>query len=88
MWRFNVQTPLADIGSYLVCFRQSPAEEFMPIPSGDGATALTVVAIAADRAHPRGIFHNQKFSVLAGSGLPRHLKVPPFYWLPSEPLHI
>jgi hypothetical protein len=75
VWRFNVQTPLADIGSYLVCFRQSPAEEFMPIPSGDGATALTVVAIAADRAHPRGIFHNQKFSVLAGSGLPRHLKV-------------
>ncbi|MBT25801.1 MAG: hypothetical protein CML60_05335, partial [Rhodobacteraceae bacterium] len=75
VWRFHLKTELAEIGNYLLCFRQSPAEEFVPIPSVEGATSLTVVAIAADRAHPRGIFHNQKFSVLAGSGLPRHLKV-------------
>merc|ERR1719478_1415310 len=68
-------TGLADVGDYLVCFRERPDADFMPIPSVGGARSLVVEPLAADRSHARGIFHNQRFSVLAGSPLPRHLQV-------------
>jgi hypothetical protein len=66
-WTFKSTVPLEDVGHYLVCFRKDTTDDWMPMPSTEGLTALEIEALPADRTHPRGIFHNQYFSALAGA---------------------
>merc|ERR1719253_682992 len=65
VWRFGLDLGVADAGSYTVCFRE-PGGEFQPIPAED-SKYLQIEKLDADRTHPRGIFHNQYFSAMAGS---------------------
>jgi len=66
-WTFKSKVTLPDVGAYLVCFRTASDAEWLPIPDAMGGRALEIHALAADRTHPRGIFHNQYFSARAGS---------------------
>jgi hypothetical protein len=50
-----------------VCFRPAPDAEWQALPSALGATGLEIHALEADSTQPRGIFHNQYFSTLAGA---------------------
>jgi len=63
-WTFSVDVPLAAVGSYQVCFRDTKDESFTLIPAATGAKYLEVVKLSADSTHPRGVFHNQFFSTL------------------------
>merc|ERR1719301_464095 len=54
---------------YQVCFREDATTEYKAIPADNGAKYVEVLKIDADSTHPRGVFHNQYFSALAGSGL-------------------
>ena len=63
-WTFSVDVPLASVGSYQVCFRDTKDESFTLIPAATGAKYLEVVKLSADSTHPRGVFHNQFFSTL------------------------
>ena len=47
--------------------RQDADEEFKAIPSSAGGKFLDILPIEADSTHPRGVFHNQFFSSLAGA---------------------
>jgi len=74
-WIYTVQVGLPGVGRYIVCFRETPGGAFQSIPSLDGGRDIEVVAMDEDRSHPRGIFHNQVFSVLAGSSLVRNVTI-------------
>ena len=63
-WTFSVDVPLAAVGKYQVCFRDSKDESFMLIPAATGAKYLEITKLSADSTHPRGVFHNQYFSTL------------------------
>jgi len=65
-WVFDMDLDVTDAGSYAVCFREQGGQTFAPIPS-ETDKLLTIHKLEEDRTHPRGIFHNQYFSALAGS---------------------
>mmetsp|Transcript_6707 Transcript_6707/g.15096 ORF Transcript_6707/g.15096 Transcript_6707/m.15096 type:complete len:1288 (-) Transcript_6707:69-3932(-) len=58
---------MTDTGLYAVCFRETAAGSWEPIPSHTGSRYLEVLKIPQDRTRPRGIFRNQYFTALAGS---------------------
>merc|ERR1719487_2870184 len=68
-WNFEFKMTLEDVGRYLVCFAED-GSHFVPVPAGDGRKYVEVLRLDADFEHPRGIFHNQQFSVLAGHTFP------------------
>merc|ERR1719199_2404727 len=68
-WMFGLDLEVEDVGQYAICFREQGGTKFSPIPS-EMEKYMTVNKIAADRTHPRGIFHNQYFSTLAGTAQP------------------
>jgi hypothetical protein len=68
-WMFGLDLEVEDVGQYAICFREQGGTKFAPIPS-EMEKYMTVNKIAADRTHPRGIFHNQYFSTLAGTAQP------------------
>jgi len=68
-WVFEMDLDVTDAGQYAICFREKGGTSFAPIP-GELTNYMTVHKIAADRTHPRGIFHNQQFSALTGSAKP------------------
>jgi hypothetical protein len=68
-WVFEMDLDVTDAGQYAICFREKGGSSFAPIP-GELTNYMTVHKIAADRTHPRGIFHNQQFSALTGSAKP------------------
>merc|ERR1719160_429218 len=74
-WTFGLDLEVDDVGQYAICFREMGGTKFAPIPS-EMEKYMTVHKIAADRTHPRGIFHNQYFSTLAGTAQPGGSKVP------------
>merc|ERR1719387_3072130 len=51
---------------YLACFKESASAAFTAIPATTGEKFIVVEKLDADYVHPRGIFHNQLFSALAG----------------------
>jgi hypothetical protein len=65
-WSYTLTAELSEVGKYLVCFRQESTDAFTAIPSSSGEKFIVVEKLDADYVHPRGIFHNQLFSVLAG----------------------
>jgi hypothetical protein len=65
-WTYTITAGLSEVGKYLACFRQTSSDDFTAIPSGSGEKFIVVEKLAADYVHPRGIFHNQLFSALAG----------------------
>jgi hypothetical protein len=67
VWTFTSTVPLEDVGEYLVCFRQSSSQSWTSLPASDGRKTLTIEKLTADFTYPRGIFHNQYFSALAGA---------------------
>jgi hypothetical protein len=73
-WGYTVNMELADVGRYHVCF-STDGSEYIPIPAADGRKYLEVLKLDADFEHPRGIFHNQQFSALAGSAIALPLKL-------------
>jgi hypothetical protein len=74
-WTFGLDLEVDDVGQYAICFREQGGTKFAPIPS-EMEKYMTVHKIAADRTHPRGIFHNQYFSTLAGTAQPGGTMVP------------
>jgi hypothetical protein len=68
-WTFGLDLEVEDVGQYAICFREQGGTMFAPVPS-EMEKYMTVHKIAADRTHPRGIFHNQYFSTLAGTAQP------------------
>lgn len=74
-WTFGLDLEVEDVGQYAICFREQGGTKFAPIPA-ELEKYMTVHKIAADRTHPRGIFHNQYFSTLAGTAQPGGSKVP------------
>jgi hypothetical protein len=65
-WTYTLTAGLSEVGKYLACFRQKSEDPFTAIPSSMGEKFIVIEKLAADYIHPRGIFHNQLFSVLAG----------------------
>jgi hypothetical protein len=74
VYSYALDLDVSDTGNYVVCFREQGGEPFTPMPS-EQAKFLKIQKIEADRTHPRGIFHNQYFSALAGSSAPLALTV-------------
>jgi hypothetical protein len=62
---FNLYVSSADVGRYYVCFDEGLGSSAIP-KSPSGEKFLEVLEIDPDHSHPRGIFHNQYFSGLAG----------------------
>jgi hypothetical protein len=82
---FTLTVEAADAGDYAACYREGAGGVWTHIPQADGTKYLTIHKLAADRTHPAGIFHNQYFSVLAGSKAALPLKVDGKYLaLPSS----
>jgi hypothetical protein len=68
-WSYTLKMALEDVGRYLVCFSED-GTNYVPVPAGDGRKYVEILRLDADFEHPRGIFHNQQFSVLAGHTFP------------------
>merc|ERR1719387_1210948 len=64
-WTYTLTAGLEEVGKYLVCFSEG-TDAFTSIPSAMGEKFIVVEKLDADYIHPRGIFHNQLFSALAG----------------------
>jgi hypothetical protein len=66
-WKYDLVIGVAEVGNYQVCFREEEGKAFKPIPSTTGDKYVEILKIDADISHPRGVFHNQYFSGLAGA---------------------
>merc|ERR1719262_1324087 len=67
-WNYALNIAVTEVGNYQVCFREEEGKPFKPIPSTTGDKYVHIQKIDADISHPRGVFHNQHFSGLAGAG--------------------
>merc|ERR1719399_1250247 len=65
-WSYVIDAGLPEVGKYLACFKQTGTDAFTAIPSATGEKFIEIHKLDADYVHPRGIFHNQLFSALAG----------------------
>jgi len=74
-WTYTVTADMDDVGTYLVCFAETAEGPFKPILGMEKEPGVEVALLEADRAHPRGIFHNHAFSLLAGSSSFREFAV-------------
>merc|ERR1719506_2299565 len=62
---FEIYIGAQDVGRYYVCFDEGMGSSAIP-KSPSGEKFLEILEIDPDHSHPRGIFHNQYFSALAG----------------------
>jgi hypothetical protein len=72
---YDIEMDGAEVGKYVVCFREDNTTEFEPL-----AGELEVTYLATDRTHTRNVYREQRWSVkaggparmltLAGTGLP------------------
>jgi hypothetical protein len=64
-FEFEIFISAMDVGRYYVCFDEGMGSSAIP-KSPSGEKFLEILEIDPDHSHPRGIFHNQYFSALAG----------------------
>jgi len=66
IWAFTLDFEAEDAGDWAVCFREHAGKPMALIPSKMGKY-LSVLPVKPDLEHTTGIFHNSRFSALAGS---------------------
>jgi len=64
-FKFQIYTGADEVGRYYVCFDEGYGHSAIP-KSPTGEKFLEILEVDPDHSHPRGIFHNQYFSALAG----------------------
>merc|ERR1719201_105861 len=65
-WDFTLDFEAEDAGDWAVCFRENANKPLELIPSAMGKY-LSVLPVVPDLEHTTGIFHNSRFSALAGN---------------------
>jgi hypothetical protein len=66
IWDFTLDFEAEDAGDWAVCFREHAGMPLALIPSKMGKY-LSVLPVQPDIEHTTGIFHNSRFSALAGN---------------------